>query len=147
MTQQLLSGSEMAPSTVDCRVYERKSCTVPTVCQPASALEMQEMQWEATICDISLSGARITLQRRFEKGTGLAIELSKNNPSGTYVVFVKVVHVRSQGDGSWALGCKFISELNEDELHNILTAPPQRKFTPKAVASPSDADLLDSLHE
>ena len=46
--------------------------------------------------DISVAGVRIVLQRRFEKGSGLAIELPGDGVREPTVVFVKVMHVRSQ---------------------------------------------------
>ena len=80
------------------------------------------MRWAATISDISVGGLRIVLQRRFEKGAGLAIELPGTEQRESNVVFVKVVHVGAQANGTWALGCKFVSELSEDEMNSLLTA-------------------------
>jgi PilZ domain len=125
MPSQAFADAEKAaadrPST-ECRIYERLSCELPTTCQPASAMEMKELRWTATIADISVGGARIHLPRRFEKGTGLAIELPGTEERESTVVFVKVVHVKALGDGTWALGCKFLSELSEDQLQTMLTA-------------------------
>jgi hypothetical protein len=125
MASQLLSAvgqpsSAQLPS--ECRVYERQSCALPTTCQPASALEMKELRWPATISDISQGGVRITLQRRFEKGAGLAIELPGNSERESSVVFVKVVHLKSRESGGWILGCRFLSELSDDELQYLLTS-------------------------
>src|SRR4051794_1667401 len=106
MPSQMLSTTEspvLNRPTTDCRVFERLSCELPTTCQPASALEMKEMRWNATISDISLGGVRLVLPRRFEKNTGLAIELPGDDERESTVVFVKVMHVRSQGNGTWAL--------------------------------------------
>src|ERR1019366_10441879 len=78
MPSQLLPDAEQSvssPPASECRIFERRSCELPTTCQPASALAMKEMRWTATISDLSLGGVRIVLPRRFEKGTGLAVEL------------------------------------------------------------------------
>ena len=106
----------------ECRLYERVRCDLPATCQPASALEMKEMRWGATITDISQGGVRIILPRRFEKGTGLALELPGDRERESSVVFVKVMHVRRLDDGTYTLGCKFISELSEDEMRRLLTS-------------------------
>jgi hypothetical protein len=101
-------------------------------------LSMKEMRWSASIRDISQGGVRLHVSRRFEKGTPLAIELPGNHERDPSVVFVKVLHVRAQEDGTWALGCKFISELGEDELQRLLT-PPQpvvERATPPAPQEP-----------
>ncbi len=122
MLQQFVPTAVTAPvppPRSECRVYERYACSVPTSCKPAAA---NEMKWEATIRNISRAGLSLCLPRRFERGAGLAIELPEKDGSEWYVVFVKVIHTRSMGDGSWALGCKFISELSEEELERLLAA-------------------------
>lgn len=80
------------------------------------------MRWDATIIDISQGGVRVKLQRRFERGAGLAIELPGDAEQEACVVFVKVVHVKAQDDGTWALGCKFISDLGDGEVQRLLSA-------------------------
>ena len=107
---------------IDCRVYERQPCEIPTKCHPASLLDMKEDGWSGAICDISQGGVRIRLPRRFERGTGLAIELPGDGVREPSTVFVKVVHIRALEDGSWALGCKFISDLSADEVNRLLTS-------------------------
>jgi hypothetical protein len=89
---------------------------VPTSCQPAAA---NEPRWDATIEDISKSGLCLRLRRRFEPRSGLAVELPGDGQEG-YTVYVKVIHVRSDGDGFWYLGCRFMSELSEDELRRLV---------------------------
>jgi hypothetical protein len=53
----------------------------------------------------------------------------------------KVVHVRRQESGFWFLGCQFISELSEDEMHRLLRhqerasePPPIQEVAAAAVA-------------
>jgi PilZ domain len=147
MPLQLLPVTEsVAPSNrpfTDCRVFERLSCELPTTCQPASALEMKEMRWSAIISDISLGGVRLILSRRFEKNTGLAIELPGTEERDSTVVFVKVVHVRAQGNGTWALGCKFLSELSEDQLQSLLTSANRASGAPEPEQSVDNAPPAD----
>jgi hypothetical protein len=110
------------PQRPNCRVHERLACALPTTCQPASVSDANEVRWSATICDISQGGARLRLERRFEKGTGLAVELPGDLERESAIVFVRVVHLRREDDGAWILGCKFVSELGEDELQRLLTS-------------------------
>jgi hypothetical protein len=109
-------------SRINCRVYERVNCELATSAAPVAALYAKDARWPATIRDLSVGGVRLSVRRRFEPGTGLGIELigSDGEPQ---TVLVKVVHAHMQEDGNWGLGCKFISELSEDELER-LTAPP-----------------------
>jgi hypothetical protein len=83
---------------------------------------MMEMGWAAKVVEISQGGLRINLQRRFEKGTYLAIEFPADDEQEHTVVFVMVIHLRAIKNGAWSLGCRFISELGEDELQRLLTS-------------------------
>src|ERR1019366_9234388 len=102
--------------------------------------EMNELRWSATIVDLSQGGLRMVLKRRFEKGTGLAIELPGTETRQPTIVFVKVVHLKAQGDGEWALGCKLISELSEEEMRSLLNATeyvlPEREPQQEASQAP-----------
>jgi hypothetical protein len=140
-----LSTANPAPedSAQECRVYERQSCEIPTNCQPASVQEMKEIRWDATINDLSKGGLRIKLRRRFEKGTGLAVELPGDSTRSPSVVFVKVVHINRHEDGAWLLGCRFLSELGEDQLQRLVTANEFVLSKPKV----DDADGADGLVE
>ncbi len=107
----------MSTATTECRVYERHSCEVPTSCKPAAA---GEMKWDGVIADVSRSGLRLRLRRRFEPRAGLAIELPGRDGEETDTVYVKVVHVRNDGDGYYSLGCRLVSELSDEELDRLL---------------------------
>lgn len=116
------SSSHGPAATLECRVYERQPCDIPTKCHPVSVLDMKEAGWHAAICDLSQGGLRLRLKRRFERGTGLAIELPGDDQHEPATVFVKVVHLHAEDGGEWSLGCKFVSELSEDEIHRLLTS-------------------------
>lgn len=148
MRQELLPIAEQPlppPSTAECRVYERHGCEVPTSCKPASA---HEARWDATIRDVSQTGVRLTLRRRFEPGSSLAIEVPGTADLEAYTVFAKVVHVRQVPGGSYALGCRFVSELSEDEVCRLLAAaplPPEEPQTaPTAIVVPAVRLLIEA---
>jgi hypothetical protein len=106
----------------NCRVYERQSCELPVACQPAAAFGKDETSWSGTVRDVSQGGLRLTLERRFEPGSGLAVEVPEDANGDGQTILVKVVHVKRQLDGWWSLGCKFISELSEDEIRRLVSA-------------------------
>ena len=145
MRQELLPIAEqpLLPTAAECRVYERHACEVPTSCKPAAA---QEMRWDATIRDVSRGGVRMTLRRRFEPGASLAIEVPGAPGEDAYTVFAKVVHLTQEPDGAWALGCRFVSELSEDELHRLLAAQPPAadQTVPAAVVVPAVRLLIEA---
>lgn len=121
-SQAAVDPSLPTPQPFNCRIHERQPCTLPTTCQPASVSESHEMRWNATISDISQGGACLLVPRRFEKGTGLAVELPGDLERESAVVFVKVVHLHREDNGGWTLGCRFVSELSDDELQRLLTS-------------------------
>ena len=112
-----------APRVIaNCRVYERQDCSLPTTCQPATVGDAHEIRWNATIRNISQGGVCLHLPRRFEKGTGLAVELPGDLERDSSIAFVKVIHLRRGEAGGWILGCKFISDLCEDEVQRLVTS-------------------------
>ncbi|MFQ3591931.1 MAG: PilZ domain-containing protein [Gemmataceae bacterium] len=95
----------------------RFDCAVPTTCQPPSSWAKDP--WHAVIRNISASGMCLTLQRRFEPGSGLAIELPADDGSHS-TVLARVAHVQAYEGGGWILGVKLISELSEEEIAQVL---------------------------
>ncbi len=138
------TGPDSSRPALECRVYERLHCEIPTACHPASLLDAKEMRWRGVICDISQGGACLKLQRRFERGTGLAIELPGDGNTEPSTVFVKVVHLKPQDDGSWALGCRFVSELSDDEVHRLLTCG---NYVLSSTPEKQEIDTVEAIEE
>jgi hypothetical protein len=126
----------------DCRVYPRHACQVSTLCQPAGG---NETRWPAAMNNVSQGGVALVLGRRFERKTCLAIELPGANDGDPYTVFVRVVHLRSNGDGSYTLGCQFVSELSEEELGRLVHEQPPS--TPTSDVPSVVADLRVEVEE
>jgi hypothetical protein len=94
---------------------DRHACEIQTTCQPPSAWAKDP--WPAIIRAIGNSGLSLTLNRRFERGSGLAIELP--GEAGTNTVLARVVHVSAHPVG-WLLACTFIGELSDEEVQLVL---------------------------
>jgi hypothetical protein len=88
-----------------------------TTCQPPSSWVKDP--WPATIRDISNGGLSLTLARRFERGSGLAIELPGGDCT-TSTVLARVVQVTPYPEGGWLLSCLFISQLSDEEIRSVL---------------------------
>ena len=129
------------PVSTECRVYKRYDCEVPTWCQPTSA---SETRWNATILEISQTGLRMRLRRRFEPRSGLAIDLPGRDGDEPYTVYVKVVHVQRDPDGMWNLGCELMSELSEEELERLVT--PKETIIPDVRLRIGLDDWRQSVH-
>ncbi|MFO0925512.1 MAG: PilZ domain-containing protein [Gemmataceae bacterium] len=113
------------------REFDRFTCEIPTTCQPPAA--WRKDPWPATIRDISNSGICLVLNRRFEKGAGLAVELPTDQGK-TSTSLARVVHVRPLPEGGWLLGCHFISELSDDEIDAV------RAFAAAAARMDTESD-------
>jgi hypothetical protein len=65
--------------------------------------------------DVSLRGVALLVNRRFEPGTNLVLELGES-VSHSVSVLARVVRVILQADGRWLVGAVFFREINEEEL-------------------------------
>jgi hypothetical protein len=109
----------------ECRVHERYPCELPTTCQPPSFLGNEEIKWEGKLRDISVGGVGVVLARRFEPGAVLSIELSdrEGNP---FTLLGRVARVRLLPEGSWLLGCAFVSLLSPEEVETLCNLSNER---------------------
>jgi hypothetical protein len=123
----------------DLREVQRHPCEVQTTCQPPSA--WCKDPWPATIRDISTGGLSLSLNRRFEPGSGLAIELPTDDGT-TNTVLARVAHAKAEAEGGWLLGCTFISELSDEEVRAVLNLDPVKQA--RLDYSGSARDLLRS---
>jgi hypothetical protein len=103
---------------IERRVWVRFPCNLDTSCHPVG--QSAELKWPGTVQNISQGGVCLRLNRRFECGTILTVQLQDPNgtPSGTHLA--RVVHLHADGHGEWLMGCAFIHELSEDELHALV---------------------------
>src|SRR5262249_21444221 len=140
MPEQLfhVDGGLPAPRPpTECRVYSRQHCDVATSCQPTSSWGREDARWPATIIEVSLGGVRLVVRRRLDRGMGLGIERRGRDGDEAYTVLAKVVHINPLPEGFWSLGCKFVSELSEDELRRLVPCRPQATEAAPAPISPS----------
>jgi hypothetical protein len=122
MANPLIAGSaNRSPiaSRHECRVYERHPCHLETSCNPPAIWSSKDQHSRARIRDLSTSGLCLLLDRPFEPGTGLVIELPGVGDQPPSIVFARVVHARNRGM-DWALGCAFASPITEKELDALL---------------------------
>jgi hypothetical protein len=104
-----------------------------TTVQPTSAIGIKESKWPATIRNIATGGVVLQLARRFEPGTSLAVELPARGGREAFTVLARVVHIKGQEDGSWALGCQFVCDITEDDIRRLLP-PATSNLEKKTIA-------------
>jgi hypothetical protein len=98
------------------------------------------VRWSAVIRDASSAGLDLVVARRFEPGAELAVDLPGGDGGEAYAVLTKVVRAKPQKDGSWLLGCEFVSAPGDEAQKRV--APGSRPGD-GAAAPPPDGILVD----
>src|SRR5262245_55148006 len=122
MTNDAVSTDPGSPGKlVDCRVWERLSCDLDATFSPIAAPEGDNRPWHGIIRDISRGGAGLVLNRPFETGTALTIEVV--GPDGLILFLAplaRVVHTTRLAEDTWLMGCAFIREVSSEEMQPLL---------------------------
>jgi c-di-GMP-binding flagellar brake protein YcgR len=75
-----------------------------------------EAPLSARILDVSSGGIKLAVERAFDQGDLLTLELPTTSGGSSVSVLACVVHAQPEGDAEWILGCRFSAELNEADL-------------------------------
>ncbi len=89
---------------------------------------LPQLEVSASVRDISLGGINLVVNRPFEKGAMLQVEVEGAGEDVPRALLVSVLQVTPQGEGSWLLGCSIARELSDEEL---------RPFQAKRVMAPA----------
>jgi hypothetical protein len=74
--------------------------------------------YTAWVRDISATGIALLLDREFERGAVLTLELNNADQGVTAVVQARIIHaLEVPPDGRWLHGCAFERPLTAAELH------------------------------
>lgn len=107
------------PAGAERRASVRYPCSADSFsadnsCRPITARRGEA--WAATVRDLSTGGVGIVVNRRFEPGTLLSVELQDAEQTVNRILLVRVVRVSADENGRWLLGCAFTSKLTDGEL-------------------------------
>jgi serine/threonine protein kinase len=100
------------------RVYPRHPAHLDSRCLPVAG--HKEDVWVSSICDVSLTGIGLLVNRRFEVGTVLEIKFQNLGEEAPLRLFVRVMRQQARAARKWLLGCKFASPLSDEELKALL---------------------------
>ncbi len=114
------AAAASAPSDADRRRAFRFPADLAATCRP---LQAGPNTWAAVIQDVSGTGVRLRLARRFEPGAILAVEVPAGE-TGAATLYAKVVWVREAGPRKWSVGCVFKRQLEIGELETLLGNKP-----------------------
>ena len=98
----------------DRREWVRFSCDVDFSCQPLAV--NNESRWLGKVLNISQGGMCLVVNRRFERGTILAVEMYNNVGAVTGTMLARVVHCAPQSHSDWMIGCSFVRALPVEDL-------------------------------
>ena len=93
-----------------CNLQARFSCVGPA--NPPSI--------SAQVLNISASGIGLLVKEPMVTGTLVNLQLQSGTGKESRFILGCVVHVTTQAEGEWALGCNFIRELSEEDLQALL---------------------------
>jgi PilZ domain len=115
-----------APAPSGYRGNERRAWTrypthLETFCR--QAVGGPEMCWSGIIENLSRGGIKLIMHRRFEPGALLKVDVPLPVEQPTPYLISRVIYATLQPNGSWALGCAFTEELDEDYMWTILKTP------------------------
>ena len=110
------STSPMTPASlgVDRRVWVRYSCDLESKCHSGRGTD--ELSWSGRVRDISRGGLNLLLNRFFEPGSYLTVDVPLGPDLKVRALVVRVVHALNFGPANWALGCAFERPLEEKDL-------------------------------
>jgi serine/threonine protein kinase len=105
------------PDPADRRRAIRFPSSLPGSCGP---LQGGVRRWQAEVEDISLTGIRLRLDRRFEPATLLSVELAGKEADVSSLFLVRVHWVRQTAPKVWSAGCSFSQPLEETDLYTLV---------------------------
>jgi serine/threonine protein kinase len=97
------------------RTKKRYPARRASTCQPLR--EHGDKLWVGQVVNISEVGLCLELNRRFERGVMLSVQLDAQ--SNQRSVIACVAWVRQLGPDSWKLGCRLAQPLSELEIHAL----------------------------
>jgi hypothetical protein len=126
-SQVALDAVDQAEASSNRRNYLRHSCRLNSLCRPAGRHQTGQ-PWKGWIEDVSIEGLKLNLNRRFEPGTLLAVEVNVTKEEMVHVhhsamsrfFLAKVVRVVRRRDHKWTLGCRLIKKLNDEDLDTLV---------------------------
>jgi CheY-like chemotaxis protein len=123
--EPMLAPETALPSTdaeelieVERRAEPRYSCRLEALCRPVG--QSAPWAWNSSrLEEISFSGLRMHLARRFELGTLLILELPGSGADSAHRFLARAIRAGAAAEGGWTLDCVFTGRLSEAELHAL----------------------------
>jgi len=121
------TSQEFSEEKADRRVHARYPCRLNGLCKPVGRHQTGK-PWKGWIEDVSKEGVRLTLNRRFEPGSLIAVEVDVSKEELAQIFhsaisrffLAKVVRVLRRKDMKWSLGCRLVKKFSDDDLDSLI---------------------------
>jgi hypothetical protein len=110
--------SDASPASAERRFPERYICSRPFDVMLIARPHLQAHR--AVVHDFCRQGLGIVIDRSFEIGTLVAIELQSARAGISCVLSGTICHATQQPDGKWRLGCTLSRRLTDHEIIALL---------------------------
>jgi hypothetical protein len=94
------------------------SFSMDNSCRPITAPRRES--WPASVRDLSTSGIGIIVNRRFEPGTLLTVDLEDVDRTAHRSLLVRVMRTAQEAPNGWVHGCAFTHPMSEAELLDLM---------------------------
>jgi c-di-GMP-binding flagellar brake protein YcgR len=106
------------PPTDDKRNWPRFTANLTATVQLTNSYNAS--RWPAQVLDLSPGGIALAVDHEICNGALLTMDLGSANGHMVETILICVVHITTHEDGTRRLGCNFISELDENDLRQLL---------------------------
>jgi hypothetical protein len=76
--------------------------------------------YHALVREVAFRSIGLLLEKPFEAGTVLAIQMRSRHTGFSGILSAQVQHTTQQADGTWLLGCTLSRSLTDDEIFQLL---------------------------
>jgi hypothetical protein len=76
--------------------------------------------YHAIVRDVAFRSIGLLLEKPFDAGTILAIQMRSRHTGFSGILSATVQHATQQPDGTWLLGCTLSRSLTDDEIFQLL---------------------------
>jgi serine/threonine protein kinase len=106
------------------RAARRYDCALPTSCMINVSVHEGETDyqtdWQAQVCNLSLTGVGLVLSRRFEPGSVLTVSLTSRSGESRASRQMRVVRVLRVDGNRWFIAGTLLEEFTKQELRGLL---------------------------
>ena len=113
-----IGAGKVPAANEDQRTWVRFSCGLKARCRKVG--DTSEVSHAAEVLNISATGIALAVQPTMQAGALLNVDLLDKDGHLVRTILACIVHTTQRSSGDFALGCNFIRELDEDELHSLL---------------------------